>query len=335
MKPLTLGIISPASASSPEALDLGIECLLTLGYQSKFFPYAAEPEHAGIGLAGTDAQRVSDLHAAFADPNVDAILCTRGGYGSMRLLPLVDWALLRQFPKPLIGFSDITALHMGCLRHAPEVACLYGPMLTSNWIHPAELPWIQETLLPLLETYRVGSVETHAENSSVATSRIGHLIPNAHASEWECLRRGVTEGKLMGGNLSLLSAMAGSADLPSFDGAILFLEDWKESLYKVDRKLHTLAQAGILGPHLKGLIFGDFSFITPEPHEGLGTWLANRLADIASKYVGEAGVSGSDSSWDFPIGYGFSVGHGDVSSTFPQATQVRFNATRGTLMLLE
>ncbi|MFM7468448.1 MAG: LD-carboxypeptidase [Vampirovibrionales bacterium] len=306
---LTFGIVSPASASAPETLDAGLEVLLELGYQSKFFPYAAEPDYGGIGLAGTDAQRVSDLHAAFLDPEVDAVLCTRGGYGSMRLLPLVDWSILRENPKPLIGFSDITALHLGCLTHAPEVPCLYGPMLTSNWIHPPELAWAKETLFPVLHHYQASITPTD------------YSIPNAFPDDWECLRRGVTQGRLMGGNLSLLAAMAGSAYVPSFEGAILFLEDWKESLYRVDRKLNTLAQAGMLGGHLKGLILGDFSFITPEPSEGIGHWLANTLAHIASRY----------GDWDFPIGYGFSVGHGEVCSTFPQGVNATFNATRGTL----
>lgn len=295
----TVGIISPAGASTLALLEQGVDVLRQAGCHPVFLPHAAEPAWGDLGVAGPDALRVADLHAAFEDPTIDWVLCARGGYGCMRLLPHIRWDVLARHPKPLIGFSDITALHMATLTHAPNVPCYYGPMLTSNLVEPAAAAWADTTLWPLLRQ-DVG---------------VPWRVPNADT--WTCLVPGTVTGRLMGGNLSLLSALCGSGHLPDFTGAILFLEDWREAPYRLDRKLTTLRLSGVLSK-LAGLVLCDFSQIAPLPLEGLPTWFQTHLAELG-----------------IPMGYGFSVGHGDVTSTLPQGRRATFDAATGSLVVLE
>ena len=127
----TLGIISPASAARPEFVANGIAELEQAGYRTKLFPHALD--QGPLNYAGDLAGRVSDLHAAFSDPAVDAILCTRGGWGSAELLPHLDINLIRANPKPFLGYSDITTLHMWLYREAGLVT-FQAPMVASDWV---------------------------------------------------------------------------------------------------------------------------------------------------------------------------------------------------------
>ncbi len=233
----TLGVIAPAGPPKPGQLDLVPALLQAHGFKAKVFPGCAGPSHLGY-LAATDDQRLADLHAAFADPEVDAILCLRGGYGCGRLLDRVDTALILEHPKLLIGYSDITSLHG--LLDTLGLPALHAPMPTSDLLHP-EAGADAKALFDLLGR----------------GVRSGDVI--APALEKHPLNQGVSaEGRLIGGNLAVFAALLGTRWMPDPRGAILFLEDIAEEPYRVDRLLAQLRHAGVLDA-AAGFLIGSFS----------------------------------------------------------------------------
>lgn len=215
----TIAVISPAGATpcdssqaGPDAFTQGVALLEAAGFKVKLMPNV---KNKRMYLAGTDAERLADLHAAFADPEVDGILCARGGYGCMRLLPDVDFDLIAKHPKTLIGFSDITALLLPIYQRTGLIG-FYGPMLTSNLIHGE--PYSQTELFRLVQ----------------GQARLPFQIPNQDA--YHCFQPGIAEGRIIGGNLSLLSSLCGTPFQPDTRGHILFIEDWHEKYYTLDRQ---------------------------------------------------------------------------------------------------
>jgi muramoyltetrapeptide carboxypeptidase len=291
----TLAIVSPAAPSPPEAFETGQQLLSELGFKTKIFPHARDWD---AYLAGSDEGRLSDLLAAFSDPEINGIICARGGYGSMRLLNGIDFERIRHNPKVFVGFSDITALHVANWQQAGLIG-FYGPMMTSNLIKPEE-SWSKDELFRFL----------------TAPFEPPYAIPNRDA--YQCFHPGVSQGYLMGGNLSLLAALCGTPYQPITEGAILFIEDWKESYYSLDRQFQQLQMAGLFNG-IAGLLLCDFSQISADnaPYD-LPTQLRRLTQTI-----------------DAPVGYGFSIGHGPVTATLPIGCQARFDAEAGTLTLLE
>ena len=296
----TIAIISPAGATlcntsqdGPDAFEQGHALLKAAGFKVRIMPNA---KNKRLYLAGTDTERLADLHAAFQDPGIDGILCARGGYGCMRLLPHLDFKLVRQNPKVMIGFSDVTALLLPFYQKSGLVG-FYGPMLTSNLIH--QEPYSQSELLKL----------------AGGECKIPYTVPNRDA--YQTFRPGVAEGRLIGGNLSLLAALCGTPWQPQTAGHILFIEDWKEKYYSLDRQFEQLKLAGLF-ENITGLLLCDFSEIEPEPEQSLAEFL-KALTD----------------SVKVPTGYGFSVGHGEQTATLPIGGMARFNAETGILSLQE
>ena len=225
-----IGIVAPASHFDRHALQAGMDILVNLGFQVRL----GRALFARQGyLAGSDGLRASDLHLMFGDPAIKAIFCARGGYGSMRLLPHLDWDLMRANPKIVLGFSDITVL-LNALYQRSGLITYHGPLVT-------ELGHISEAgrnaLLCALST---------ADDITVRP-----LNPVV-------LRAGTAEGPLMGGNLTLLCHLLGTPYEPKVDGHLLFLEDRGEELYRVDRMLCQLNLAGWF-ERIKGLVLGQFT----------------------------------------------------------------------------
>jgi muramoyltetrapeptide carboxypeptidase len=296
----TIAVVSPAGPTpynspqgGPDAFTQGADLLEAAGFRVKLMPNIAKKH---MYLAGTDAERLADLHQAFEDPSVHGILCARGGYGSMRLLPHLDFSLIARNPKVFIGFSDITALLLPFYQRCGLVG-FYGPMLTSNLVHGE--PFSQSALLQLVQQ----------------PLTIPHAISNR--DPYRCYRPGTAEGRLMGGNLSLLAALCGTPYQPDTRGHILFIEDWKEKYYSLDRQFQQLRLAGLF-QGITGLVLCDFSEIEAEPELALPDFLRSLVDDLA-----------------IPVGYGFSVGHGEQTATLPIGCQARFNAETGQLLLLE
>ena len=225
----TIGIAAPASPFDREAFDRGVAVLESMGYQVQI----PEGLFARNGyLAGSDTGRASLLMGLFEDDSISAIFCARGGFGSMRLLPLLDFETICSRPRILMGFSDITALLI----------------VMNNWCRTVTFHG------PLVTTLGKGSEKTQtALINAVASSKPLTLLPDKGI----VVNEGKASGRLLGGNLTSLSHLMGTPYEPSFKGCLLFLEDRGEAPYRIDRMLSQLR----LGGHLDGVagvILGSF-----------------------------------------------------------------------------
>jgi len=211
----TLGIAAPAFAVDPACLDAGVEGLRAAGFRVR----VGEGVRAQQGyLAGDDERRARDLLALIDDPSVDAVLCARGGYGCQRILPRLDAALVRRAAKPLVGYSDVTALHLWQLRQA-GLTGFHGPMLEHGaWSEP----------------------EADAVRAALE-GRAGEVVLTGEARGG-----GRAEGRLVGGSLKLVATSLGTPFEVDTDGAVLLLEDVAEKPYAIDRMLRQLEAAGKL-----------------------------------------------------------------------------------------
>lgn len=232
----TIGVIAPAGPAAAEAVDAIAPWLDSRGFRARIFPGCRERQDY---LAGSDSQRLGDLHAAFADPGIDAIICMRGGYGSGRLLDSIDYELIRRHAKPFVGYSDITSLHVAFTQSA-GLSSIHGPMLTSDLVGSDD-PTSADALFWMLTT----------------TLTSGLSLP-CGASALTTLLAGRARGRLIGGNLSVLCSQLGTAWAVDTRGAILFLEDCREENYRVDRMLNQLRLAGKLD-QAEGFLVGSFS----------------------------------------------------------------------------
>lgn len=231
----TVGIFAASAPPRPEDLQSGLAMLRAAGLNVRDGSSQSRPLRY---LAGSDEERARHLQQLLQDPTIDLLLAARGGYGASRILPLLDWELLRSRNLPMVGHSDVTALHLaawqyGCRRQ------LCGPMLCKQWI-PSAAATLPPTLHALFNCLRRGE----------------NLLPDWHGSM--VLQPGEASGPLVPVNLTILCALIGTPFLPDLQNAILILEDIAEPAYRIDRCLCQLQQAGILS-RLSALIFGQFT----------------------------------------------------------------------------
>ena len=296
----TIAIVAPSGALAPGSLDAATARLEQAGFRVR----CAADVYARRGyLSGeSDAAKAVSLSAAFADPTIRAVLCAKGGYGALRILPLVDWTAVRANPKPFCGFSDITALHQA-LRRETGLVTFHGPMAV--WDRDDAQPeWNSAGLITAL----------------TATQPLGVVAAPAGATPTATLVGGVAEGVLDGGNLSMLAALCGTRWQPRFADGIVLLEDTHEAPYRVDRMLTQLVLAGAFAD-VRGVVFGD-SPDCDRPPSPRGRTLNEVLLDR----LGPLSV---------PLLYGFPCGHTAHRATLPLGVRARLNATAGTLTLLE
>lgn len=302
----TIGLIEPASASDdPFDLVLVEEAIRAMGLVPKRAPNLFK--RYGY-LAGQDKERGADVTAMFADKDVKAIFAVRGGWGSARALPFIDWDVVRANPKFLIGYSDITALHMAIAAKGGAVT-LHGPNASSAW--------------------GKASVESFKR---IAFDAATPLFENPKASEdrlvqrrWRTIkiRGGKAQGQLLGGNLTVLTALAGTPYLPDFAGAILFLEDIDEAEYRIDRMLTQLGQAGVL-KGLAGVVFGQCTNCRDPDGSGPGGGFT--LNSILRQHFEPLGIPAFEGAW---------FGHISDQFTIPQGVMAEIDGDAGTLRLLE
>jgi muramoyltetrapeptide carboxypeptidase len=257
-------------------------------------------------FSGTDEERLADLNAAFRDPSIDAVWCIRGGYGVTRILDGVDFEALARRPRAVIGYSDITALLAGVVRRAGLVA-FHAPTAR------AEMP-----LFSRLHFGQVLTEPTPAGELQPLPTPPDVLVP--YENRVVTIHGGVAEGPLAGGNLSLLQCLIGSPYFPDLDGALLFLEDVNEELYRIDRMLAHLRMVGALA-RLRGVLVGRFTNLERHMSDG-----ALGLDEVLSHYFGPLGV---------PVASGLPIGHIDAQWTLPLGVRARFDAGTGGLELLE
>ena len=297
----TVGVIAPAGPAKPEQPAL-VEALLAChGLRAKLYPSCYQKQGY---LAGTDEQRLADLHAAFADHDVHTIHCLRGGYGCGRLLARVDTALLQRNPKLLIGYSDVTALH--ALLYGLGIASLHAPMLSSDLIHPGHEEDAAALFALLKNGLHRGDVMQPLLMPSVI-SALSSLLTNDFT-------QGVAEGVLVGGNLSLLGSLMGTPWAFDTQGAVLFMEDINEEPYRVDRLLGQLQNAGALQA-AQGFVLGSFTDVAAP--EELNAVLLHYLKPLGK-----------------PVIVGWPAGHGRPHRALPMGVPVRMDSVAGSLTLL-
>ncbi|MHB8839596.1 MAG: S66 peptidase family protein, partial [Gemmatimonadaceae bacterium] len=293
-----VALVSLASpVKSARVLALGRKRLEQFGLRVKIGWYALE--EYGY-LAGTDRERVHDLEAAFRDPDIKAIICTRGGYGVARLLPTFDLELARRHPKPLVGFSDITSLHLALQKAG--VISFWGPMPCSS------LGW---------SPFAARSFQ-RALMSAVPAGR----LPMSPGHRPMTLRRGIAQGRITGGTLSLLTSSLGTPYEVETRGRIVFLEDVDEEPFKVDRMLTQLTAAGKLCD-AAGVALGIFTGIE---RRNTPARRSLTMREVFADHLLPLKV---------PVLRNLAVGHVRDQVTLPYGVAARMDAGAGTLTLLE
>lgn len=264
--------------------------LESLGFNVVFGNYVRE-RHGYF--SGTDEQRARDLNRFFRDSSIDGILAVRGGWGCARILPLLDFDAIKENPKVYCGFSDNTTLHHALLAYAGLIS-FHGPNGNSEWT--------DLTRESFKKVVMDGDMPVFKSNRSVKT-----LIP------------GRAEGRLLGGNLTILTTTLGTSYQPDTEGAILFVEDIGEPVYKIDRMLTHLRKAGLTSG-IKGFMFGG---CTNCPETGGANFT---IEQVLRDHLEPLGI---------PVITGVDISHDPDNFTVPQGVMGRLDADRGTFELLE
>ena len=279
------------------------ELVRALGAEPVLAAHAAA--HHGY-FAGTDAERLADLNAALEDPAIDAVWCIRGGYGITRILDGVNFDAFARRPRPVIGFSDITAL-LVALNLRTGVPTFHGPIARHGLSSFSRRHFEQVLMNPA----PAGRLDPIPQDSTRLVPRDHRIVP---------LRAGVAEGPLIGGNLSLLQCLIGTPFMPDLRGTVLFLEDVGEAVYRVDRMLSHLRLAGALAG-VAGIAVGQFTAMGRRGADG-----AIGFDRMLAGYLEPLGV---------PVAMGFPIGHQDDQWTLPIGVRARLDSEAGTLELLE
>lgn len=299
----TIGLINPAGATFlPDDITMVQESMAALGLKTKLGAHVLD--RYGY-LGGKDADRAADINAMFADTTIDAVLCVRGGWGCNRILDLVDYELVSRNPKPIIGYSDITALLIAITAKTGLIT-FHGPVGISTW-NSFSLDYFKRILFDG-EAVTMINPKSIGDNLAQTKDRV------------ETITAGTARGKLIGGNLTVLTAMVGSEYLPSWKGVILFVEDDNENIYRIDRMLTQLKLAGVL-KQLAGFVFGKCTKCGPG--EGYGSLT---LPEVLHDHIRPLGI---------PAWYGAMIGHIENKFTVPVGADAEIDATGGTIRLLE
>jgi muramoyltetrapeptide carboxypeptidase len=299
----TVALINPSGAIyEREPYAIAIESLQALGFKVREAPNL----HARYGhLAGSDRQRADDVNAMFADPAVHGVLAMTGGSGGNRMLPLVDYDLVRRNSKFLGGFSDLTAL-INAVHAKTGLVTFHAPMGASEW-NAFSVDQFRRTVMQAEALL----LKNEKPDDDAIVSKHGRTV---------AIRGGRARGPLVGGNLAVFVAMAGSPYWPAFDGAILLLEDVNEYIYRVDRMISTLKLAGVLD-RLAGVVLGGFT--NCESGDAFGTLTLDEVFDDYFKPL------------NIPVFSGAQFGHIKKKWTLPIGLPAEMDADAGTLRLLQ
>jgi muramoyltetrapeptide carboxypeptidase len=301
-----VGLIAPASAAfEPATIREGVETLQSLGFKVKIGKHIKEKYGY---LAGSDEQRVTDLHQMFKDVEVKAIIALRGGYGSMRLLNLIDYNLVKKNPKIFLGYSDITSLNLAIYQKTGLVT-FHGPVAISSFSK-----YTQEYFWKV-----VSSTESPCE--IIQPDPGNPLRPTAHLNT---IRPGKARGRLVGGNLTLFTALLGTPYEVDTRDAVLFLEETGEEPYDVDRMLTQLLLAGKLD-HVAGVIFDRCPNCKPADYKP-AFYNSFSLEEVLEDRLGQLSC---------PVLYGLNVGHEADKPTLPMGIKVTLDADRKAIIFEE
>lgn len=275
----TVGLICPSSPVSRQRVDQCVKVIERLGYKVK--PADNLVENYGGYMAGTGEKRGQWVNEMFADPEVKAIFCIRGGDGSSRIMEYLNYDLIKNHPKMLVGFSDVTNLHLGITQNC-DLITFHGPMVSSNLVDDFD----EETRRSFYQ-----AIEADAE----------YTFQNPKGFPLEVLQKGEGEGRLIGGNLSLLSASIGTPYEVNTEDKILFIEEVSEPLTKIEKWTYHLRNAGKLR-QCKGILLGQFTGVANEDNPKYD--VISCMEDILK-------------GLEIPVMYNVQSGHGRPMMTLP------------------
>ncbi len=293
----TVGIIAPASPLEPEEREKSLQLFASFGFRI----ITGESVFRRHGyLAGDDELRAGDVNRMFADSAVKAVFCMRGGYGTSRILPLIDYATIKRNPKIFVGYSDITALHLA-IHQKTGLVTFHGPMVAELAEEEDRLSW--SALFKILTDSGPAGEYTEVQDMFQYT-----------------VSEGTAEGPLIGGNLSLLVSTLGTPYEVETKGKILFIEEVNEEPYRIDRMLAQLRSAGKL-EEASGIVFTEFTDCEPKKPEKSLT-----IRQILDELIKPLKV---------PCYYGLKAGHTRPNFTLPIGVCAKMNATEGWLRMME
>ena len=295
-----IGVISPASSPDDlSTIDSGVSYLEKLGYRVELGRNVGQ--NHGY-LAGTDQQRLDDLHYMFRKKDIKAIFCIRGGYGTPRLLDKIDYNLIRRNPKVFVGYSDITALQMAIFKRTGLVT-FAGPMVATDF-HNDVSTFAEEMFWRLI----------------TSNKKYGQVVQPEGEKIFE-LHKGQARGRILGGNLAVFTSLVGTKFFPDLKDKILLLEEIGELPYRVDRLLNQLRLSKAF-TQIKGVILA--SFVDCNEHDPLKKTLS--LGEVISEYL--AGTK-------MPVVYNFKHGHIRNNITVPMGIMAKLNTAKGTVEYTE
>ena len=294
-----IAFIAPAGPPDPERLNKGKRFFEKAGYKVKIYPQARRK----LGyLAGNDRSRAEALADAFADDTIDAVLCARGGYGALRLLPFIDFEIIKKNPKIFIGYSDITVLLLSIYKKC-DLVTFHGPMAAIEF-GKAVKPYTEHNFFNMLS----GNFD-----------KAGIDIPPTY--KIKVIKGGIARGRMVGGNLCLMTKLIGTGFLPSFKNRIVFFEDTEEEPYRTDGYLSQLMQTTDFG-EASGYVIGEFTRTEPK-FGGMAGW---NVKQVIKDYFARINK---------PIIYGFPCGHGKEKITIPIGVKAILDADRKELVFKE
>jgi len=304
VKGSTVGIIAPGTnVPDPDDISKAIEVLDYFGLKYK----VAASLESGTGYKSrTPAERAQDFNNMFSDGEIDAVFCIRGGYGSSQILDLIDYESVQSHPKVFLGYSDITSMHTAIFKKTGLIT-FHGPVLLSQF-----------TNYTLENFNRVFFEDDEYINLNNPSQKNG-LREQFHI---RTIQSGIATGRLLGGNLSLISSLSGTKYQPEFVGAIVYLEDVGEAPYRIDRMLNQLKMSSILDG-INGIIFGKCEDCDAGTSQS--TWDLS-LGEVLDNYIKPLKV---------PSFYGLMIGHTSNQLTLPNGCLVEINADKGNVKLKE
>lgn len=294
-----IGIVSPASSPDDfSRIDKGVAYLESLGYRVKLGKHIYRRNGY---LSANDDERAEDLNEMFSDPQVRAIICVRGGYGTPRILDKINYSAIRKNPKIFVGYSDITALQLAIFKKTGLIT-FSGPMLAVD-IYSDFDPYAEEFFWRIL------------------TSKSDKIqIKNPDDKDISVLSHGKSTGILLGGNLSLLASVIGTKFQPDFSNSVLVVEDIGEEPYRIDRYFSQLKNSGVLSK-IKACVLGQFTDCAPkEPEKSL------TLEQIFQDYLGNLKI---------PVIANLSYGHIPKKITLPIGAKIRIDTKRKMIAIVE
>ncbi|MDP8980373.1 MAG: LD-carboxypeptidase [Acidobacteriota bacterium] len=302
----TVGLITPSTfVSDPDTLALAQRTVDYLQLKAKWGKNVRR--RAGY-LGGSIEERLEDLHAMFRDPEVAAVFAIRGGYGSAQLLDRIDYNLIRTHPKIFVGFSDITALHLA-IHQKTGLVTFHGPVVLSRFTDFT----LQHFRAALFDTRPIGTLTNPADSNAL---RPAHTL--------RTVRAGKARGRLIGGNLTLISTTLGTPWEIDTRGRILFVEDVGEEPYRIDRMLTQLRLAGKLQA-AAGIVFGECSDCGPRDYQPSFTNTFT-LGEIIDQILGPLNI---------PVLSGLTIGHTGDQLTLPEGVLATLDADSQQLILEE